>query len=79
LGALRWVVTLCGAGAPPSAPEAPEAPEAPDGVGDPVQTAGVVPGIVDACWGDEHALSSATQVVRNNTDSADMVAAATFR
>ena len=37
-------------------------PELPDGAGDPVQTAGVVPGIDDACWGDEHALTSATLV-----------------
>jgi hypothetical protein len=39
----------------------------------------VVPGTVDACWGDEQALSSATQVARSTGDSADMVAAATFR
>jgi len=48
----------------------------PDGAGDPVQIAGVVPGVVDACWGDEHALTSATQLAAH---SADMVAAATLR
>jgi hypothetical protein len=51
-------------------------PEIPDGAGDPVHTGGTVPGIVDACCGDEHALTSATQVA---ADSADVVAAATLR
>ncbi len=69
-GAFRWVVMLCGASAPPSVPEIP------DGAGDPVQIAGVVPGVVDACCRDEHALSSATQLA---ADNADMVAAAILR
>jgi hypothetical protein len=47
-------------------------PEIPDGAADPVQTGGTVPGVVDACWGDEHALTSATQVA---ADNADMVTA----
>jgi hypothetical protein len=50
-----------------------------DCAGDPVQIGGVVPGMVEACWGDEHALTSATQPAKNNGDSADMVEAATLR
>jgi hypothetical protein len=33
-----------------------------DGAGDPVHTDGVVPGVDVACWGDEHALTRATNV-----------------
>ena len=66
-GVRRWVLKL-GTGCAASVPEAPA------GAGDPVQIAGVVPGTDDACWGDEHALTSATLVARNDSDSADMVA-----
>jgi hypothetical protein len=72
-GVRRWVLRLGVKGCTPSAPEAPA------GAGDPVQIAGVVPGTDDACWGDEHALTSATLVARNDSDSADMVAAAALR
>jgi hypothetical protein len=51
---------LRAAGCPPSVPGLAA------GAGDPVQTAGVVPGTVDACCGDEHALTSATQAARRN-------------
>ncbi len=77
-GALRWVVMLLrGAAGAASAPGVFA-----DGAGDPVQIAGVVPGIVDACWGDEHALTNATQPANSNIDGTeivDMVAAATLR
>jgi hypothetical protein len=72
-GAFRWVVMFFCADAAGAA-SAPGVVA--DGAGDPVQIAGVVPGIVDACWGDEHALISTTQLAK---DSADMVAAATLR
>jgi hypothetical protein len=45
-----------------------------DGEGDPVQIAGVVPGTDDACWGDEHALTSAAKDAKN-----DSAATATLR
>lgn len=44
--------------------------------GDPVQIDGVVPGTVDACCGDEHALSSAAPAPRNNADRTDVLTAA---
>ncbi|EUA15804.1 hypothetical protein I545_4536 [Mycobacterium kansasii 662] len=47
-----------------------------DGAGDPVQIDGVVPGVVEACCGDEHALTRATQAA---ADRADRVAATTGR
>jgi hypothetical protein len=72
---LRWLVTLR-VGSPPSAPSTPDAPA---GAGEPVQIDGVVPGTVEACCGDEHALTSATQAAKNGRGSADMVAATALR
>src|ERR1700740_2362975 len=65
-GAFNWVVMLCAAGRCWS----PSAPGVPTGAGDPVHTAGVVPGTVDACCGDEHALTSATQAAAESAETA---------
>ena len=70
------MITRCDAGASPGTGAAPSLPEPPDGAGDPVQTAGVVPGVVDACWGYEQALISVT---KGAAHSADAAAAATLR
>jgi hypothetical protein len=49
----------------------PSVPAGADGAGDPVHTAGVVPGLVDAFSGDEHALTGPTHAA---AASAEMVA-----
>src|ERR1700733_4620854 len=65
-GALRCVLMLfCGAACISGV-------LADDGEGAPVQIAGVVPGTDDACWGDEHALTSTTQVMVATTLTATL-------
>jgi hypothetical protein len=47
------------------APGAASSPcPAADGAGAPVQIGGTVPGVDDACWGDEQALSATTELAR---------------
>jgi hypothetical protein len=53
-----------------------EEPPTLDGPGDPVQTDGVVPGLVAGGWFGVHALSSTTQLA---ADSAEMAATTALR